>query len=93
MGGVGLPGLIGDRGDNGPQVWHFHWSVSDSPLECHTYLLILYTPLVFKGPAGADGGPGTDGTRGVKVSKKNHSSKIFEDLYAIFSSRFFILIL
>lgn len=70
IGSVGLPGSNGDRGDAGPQVCCFRLSVSDSPLGCHVHVFILYTPLLFKGPAGADGGPGTDGTRGVKVSEE-----------------------
>lgn len=70
IGPVGLPGLVGDRGEAGSQVWCFSLSVSQSPLKCHIHVFILYITLLFKGPAGADGGPGTDGTRGVKVSKE-----------------------
>lgn len=40
-------------------------------------MLLMYTPLLFKGPAGADGGPGTDGTRGVKVSKERVNIRSF----------------
>lgn len=69
IGSVGLPGLLGDRGEAGPQVWRLSSLVSDSLLEYPIHVLLPYILLFVQGLAGADGGPGTDGTRGVKVSK------------------------